>query len=862
MFETDIQAPHVVTGGERRFTGWASAPVIVRARAGRLLRRGWLVRVRLRWWLRREKRLAPAWPAVCMRCMGIALCLLALVVIADAAGRRPASITVLGKGALVSTIAEPAVAIVLGAVFILIIGAFWRRIRFEYLVRVPGPILVRDLAVPSTAAPDDGTQPSAASTPVGLDVAQLSSDFRQRLQQLRLQAPTPVPGAVAPQDYLDLLDSEHLDTKNPLASLVGVLRAATPTHAYEVSPRLVLESDQSGRYRVSAQVTRLPREVVPVATASGSTVEEAIRQAADIVTAAILPRTTLSNRPPWSGWRHYPMPPLLVYHFERSQELSSQRRYDEALAHCFAALEGDPKSVDLRLHMGYLQEKLGLFLDALGSYLAARNIAKETEKAWELYTFGARRKRRASGQTASYRLAILLAGEKAALQWLEAEEWLYAAYQTRRREELQRLRDRLRPELKRLVKDQGLLAKGAAPADESPKTRWTRSEIEYLLQDKRAKAGSPEFYALRDVFAALARKILKPMSGELRRPFSARTWLSPLAVELTIKTVDLRHQYVQKHLTGDNVEWPPTAKSLEAQLPRSGLFSTWTERYNAACLLALPLLTPDKELPKNHPARTELAKLAVAQLEHAMARATSVYVASRRDWVLSEDPDLRGLRRTLEFKRFEARYFPSASRTLERSENVHMWELLAYANMLVAATAQWWRRVWERQSVGSPRGMEIAISELYADDLAAWRLVRLLSCEYGHWRTRQQAIEKMAAWSAKYGSTAFAVSIPKFEENFTDDPGAAYGRRADSRQRVKQEIDRGLTRLSDVHSELHQLDLGQLANSNGDAAEPGKARAELWRALQAWIVHTPHGDCDSCREEFTAAATRAASQSP
>jgi hypothetical protein len=36
--------------------------------------------------------------------------------------------------------------------------------------------------------------------------------------------------------------------------------------------------------------------------------------------------------------------------------------------------------------------------------------------------------------------------------------------------------------------------------------------------------------------------------------------------------------------------WSPTLAELDASMPKSGLFRTWTERYNAACLFALPLM--------------------------------------------------------------------------------------------------------------------------------------------------------------------------------------------------------------------------------------------------------------------------------
>lgn len=796
------------------------------------------------------------------------MCVFLLVVIASAVGTPAGKSTVLGKGALLTTIGKGPVAIVLAAILVLMIGGLFRRIAFEYLVRLPGPILVRDLAVSSTSNAGVAVhpQPAGASDLAGIDVVQLSNTFRRRLQELRLQAPTPIPGAVAPQDYLDLLDAQHLNTNNPLGSLISALRAAAPTHGYEVSPSLVVERASSSecRYRITTQVTRLPHGALPVETVCAKSCDEAIVKAADLVTAVILPLTKLSNRPPWSGWRHYPMPSQLVHHFERSQQLSTERRYDEALRHCYAALELDPKSVDLRLHLGNVQEKLGLFVDAAATYFAARNIADETEQARELYNPLSRRKRKISGDVASYRFAILLAGEKASLQWLEAEE------QNSRAEELNRVRQRLRPELQRLLDEHGLGHKDADKPDD---------HIDGRLKYENATHDSDEFVQLSDLLAQLAAEILRPISRRLRRPMSPRTWLSPLAVELTIKLVDLHRQFLatnghDRESTG--TKWPPRPEDLEAKVARAGLFRTWTERYNAACLLAFPLLAvndssppageerpssktgeQDLSLAMDDDTRDMFAFLAVRQLEKAMARATSVHVASRRDWVLSEDPDLRGLRHTTHFKRFEARYFPSGSRTPARTENVHVWELAAYASMLISETAKRWARAWQlRKSASGDQ-----ITPLLAEEIPAWRWVREVTGEYRHWRTRLGLIDRMSEWSYRHGFDPFVVGIPKFEERFgaerAPDPSDEM---ADIERRVSQDIEGTRTKLSALHQLLVPDTLerpAQPSGSNGAKAPRlpapiGEVHAALWQKLYDWMVAVTPADCDSCQRDFAA----------
>jgi TPR repeat len=811
---------------------------------------GALVRQRERSQVRRSHRIAPAWPQVVACCLVLVACVCLLLAVAYAVGHGPGASSGLRR-ALATTIAKPAVALGLGAVIVLIIGACLRRIWLERLVRLPGPILVRELTVPATLS--------------AVDVAGLSTTFRARLQRLRLQAATPVPGAIPAQNFLEMLDSEHLDSKNPLASLVSLLRAAIPSHAYEVSAELVVRCTASVdglRYAVTAQVTRLPHEAIPVQTGWMASCEDAVIQAADIVTGAILPRTRLSNQPPWSGWRRYAMDSLLVHHFECAEELTIQRRYDEALDTYARALELDPKNVDIRLHQGFVQEKLGLFLDALATYAAARKIADETSHA--LYHFRARRDRRASGRIACYRLAVLLAGEKVAHQWRKRGD------ETLREQQRQRLRERLKPELIGLLADHELIKAdptAGRPAPPVPwrRTRrparppqWTRTEIELLLgtegNDDAARA-----YELRRVLAELAKRILDGVELKLRRPWAPRTWLSPLTVKLTIEGVELRQQWVEHQLKQPSGEakrpWQPPEPA-----ERTEKFCTWPERYNAACLYAWPLLVTDE------PTWGKRVTEAVKQLEAAMSSATSWYVASRRDWVLSEDPDLRALRQTEAFKHFETIYLPSATQTPERPENVQRWEQSRYTHELLAATAQRWERVWHQRR-DEPRHSSDphVVLGWCADEAKAWQLARTIAREYRHWRARYELIEEMAQWSARYGFARLEVGTPRFESRpptiEVDD--------------INREIRHNERRLRHLGEEFESVAGQQLQNTRSQTHRDfwrGRApkeylrhmcdaRAALWHTLHEWIDELPQLDDGMARREFTDAMARAGDMS-
>ncbi len=135
---------------------------------------GALVRRQLRAQVRGANRIAPAWPRVVACCVGFVVGACSLVVIAYVVGEGPSKSSALGK-ALTATIAKPAVALGLGAALVLLMMGCLRRIWFERLVRLPGPILVRDLSVASDVSV--------------VDLVALSTSCRRRLNT---GPPTPV----------------------------------------------------------------------------------------------------------------------------------------------------------------------------------------------------------------------------------------------------------------------------------------------------------------------------------------------------------------------------------------------------------------------------------------------------------------------------------------------------------------------------------------------------------------------------------------------------------------------------------------------------------------------------------------------
>jgi hypothetical protein len=716
---------------------------------------------------------AVRWP-VGWRCVAVVFLLAVLAGLAYEAGKPGTAGPMFSKQIqyVITTLTKPAVAIPLASVIVLALASMLRRLRFEWLVFKPGPIFVRELAVASGVA--------------DIDIAHLTTLFRGRLMQLRLHAPAPVPGATPAEDLLSVLDAEHLDAKNMLGSVVSILRAALPTHGYEVSVTLMQQSAApSGKppLGVTAQLTRLPNEAVPIETVWADSWDDAITQAADMVTAAVLPRTRLSNRPPWSGWQRYQMPGLVVHCYEKAQELTSARRYDEALSHCFRALELDPKSVDLRLCKGFIEEKLGLYMDAVATYAAARRVADKTSR--RLYNRRARRNRRASGWIATYRLAVLLGGIKFAHQWRKPEG------DTRRDTQRLVLRERLSPELQKLLERHGLLPPEGANGRPTPDEAGARNNIVALLAECGTPGvdddDDPRYFELRRLLAQLAASELSDLQRSVRWRRTQPGSLTPLSVKLTAAAVHLRLCYVDlkdKELQPDGTPtttsllgWEHRPEIADSRWRRS--FQTWTEEYSAASLYALPLLVKprragddlsDAETKREEEARqaedkwrSKLANSAVEHLKRAMSSTPSWYAAERRDWVLSEDPDLDGLRACLAFKHFETIFFPSPAPTTRRPPRASRWEMSRYTHALLAHTARRWEAVWhQRRDLVASRIDPHVVIQWSKDEASAWRMVGGMARDYRHWPARCELIEQMEKWSAIYGFEPLDVALPRF----------------------------------------------------------------------------------------------------
>jgi hypothetical protein len=669
---------------------------------------------------------------------------------------------------------------------------------------------------------------------------QLTMDFRRRLATLQLQSPTPVPGAPPASDFLDVLDRGGANLNNPLATLLSLVRAAKPTHAYEVHG-VLLERSERPRCGVAIEVIRAPSEGLAATTVWGDTWECTLRRAANEATAAILPQTRRC-RAPWAGWRGYRMPGHLLHSYEEGARLEHERRYDEALDHYYRALKDDPMNMVLRLRVGQLQERLGLLLDAFATYsgIGASADPAAVREPGLLYRGLARRERRRAQLSASYRRIVLLGGRVLAEQWRTVP----SDPPTERDIQRERLRSCLRP---KLIEE--LAAHVVAP-----------KQLEDLLkepdrEDERATL------RLRKVLAEHALALSEPLRPRRDR----RSTLTPATVRLTEVCIQIRLAFVRRRL-GEDVQWPPTADSIGGRIAaienRLRGFRRWHEHYNAACAYALPLLEGAEVSSDDDPRRAGLARAAVLRLEQANACADSAYIASRRDWLVSEDPDLRGLRARTEFAEFEVMQLPSSSITPRRPVAVQKLESSRYVRALLLAASCQWQATWrarreERPDVGT-------VLEWVADELRAWDAVRTVARHYRHSGSRLALIASLQEGALRYGHAAPPVGFPRYEldplegatarqrcdKEAADELEAAnerlarlreivHGRSHDRTARLAQDLERWRARLRNHQAEARPVDADQVARIC-------ELHAAVWQQLGEWIEADE--DCAAARE--------------
>ncbi len=519
------------------------------------------------------------------------------------------------------TIAQPSVSVPLAFAILTSLAYSCRRGRLEWLAWRPGRI-----QVPDFSASDLGT-----TSP-----AQLTSLFRERLTRMRLASSGATPAAQPVSDFLDVLSAAEVSAGNVLGTLLGLLRAAVPGFAYELNGVVVKRGAPSNDYKVSVQLVRLSSQDGSQIEVTDTDLDRAIKRAADHATAAILPRTRLCKGP-WVAWRRYKMPGELFNAYEEACEHEAGERYGLALDMYRRALEADPMNWTLRLQLGQLQEKRGMPLEALAIYTGLIDAAKPAGRDLPagLYSRRADGERKRVRLIAQYRRAVLLCEEATIAGWLQAPD----QRDPDRARRLDALRQQLRPWLGKRRSQQ------AAPLLERLEDQPQSQPLRQALSERAC-----------DEIDDLLHELPLTWSFSRRSPLTRRALkLAALCAKERATPMPANDASRARHVK----DLEKKAEDLECRCWRWQLWPLrrWKEQYNAACLFAIPLLQED--LPAGY--RDELAAKAVERLELATACAASSFIASRREWVTSEDPDLNGLRTHPRFKSFQAKCFPECT---------------------------------------------------------------------------------------------------------------------------------------------------------------------------------------------------------
>jgi hypothetical protein len=719
--------------------------------------------------------------------------------------------------------------------FAIVILAAWcfRRIRLEQLAAGPGRIDVPDFSV-------------MTDNDVVVDAVHLTALFRQRLATLRLQSPAPVPGSAPAGDFLEVLGGNAVDVKNPLVTLLSVVRAAKPSHAWEVRGVLV-KRDTAPCYGVTVQVSRMPDQGAPPDAVFDYTWERAIRRAADRATAHILPHTR-TCRSPWTSWRGLVMPPALIEAYECAVDMETQRRYDQALGSYYRALRQDPLNLPVRLQLGQLQEKLGLHLDALSTYEGIIGVAHSGEDAEEY-------KRRASAETwhvllaAEYRRIVLFGGPALAHQWCREDN----EDNCERNAQRASLRARLRLELEsKLAAFDGRT--GRLAARELLDLAGKRSKPE------RAARVQHELHEVFGLYAISQLEAARACLSEARTRWHGEDGLpvTGVGLDLTGVCIEVRLHWLGKKLDTDAAwAWSPAdVEEISARIkPHRDRMCRWHEYYTAACAYALPLLIKED----CDDVRDALAERAIGELRQATACADSGYIASRADWLLAEDPDLDGLRPHERFKAFETVYLPSGEATPRRPRKLQRLETTRYTDELFAAAARRCALVWRERD-----GADADARDRWRAEKRVWELVARAADNYRHWRARLELLEAVDTLSLQHGHDPLDVAFRRYDEPRPD------GQPPNPESGAKRTFVRAHQRFAAlvalvaptvplavaIDAWVEALRLQQPTKEH--IATAAALHARLWESLAEWCALSDDAAIPHARDRFAAELERTA----
>lgn len=622
-----------------------------------------------------------------------------------------------------------------------------------------------------------------------LDVA-----FRDYLALSRLyQIPT-VPGDQQPDRLIEVLSTPA--SKGRLAVFSAALAYAFPRRAFVVTASLLERTQDDRRYGVSVQVRRYPKLPVHLETQWSKSFERALQRAAYAVSAHITQQTKACRRVPWSEWarRKQQLPTSLFRDYQRAKQMLGERRYDEALALYHSALRQDSDNIAMRYDVGQLYERLGLYPDALLTYLGlvdeifplgiGRNhaIPKPTIRGRSAPAEIKRHKRnrvpdptwwpkpRARNRdpfVIRYRYVIVLGEGELLARELISPEWPERGKSIGRLPGQPALSDdkdlEQRPWRATELEEIGRLLSGRLDSLYSP---YCGKSLTSLVgnggargdQEARKKEISQYLLTCAEYEASTLVRDIERIGRRLPGFWSRRTsFLTPTAARQAQLMIAGRRECLKRQHGGAmHVTTPDITTERLASAGYSADHSiNWLEHYNAACHYALPILD-DTEQRDEH---RDFAYESVAALGRASRYGDRVdFVTSKKYWLQVGDPDLAGLRYYRSFRAFEARVY---GHPLPAIADLSRYELFRFLRAVIRRAARHLEEEWRKR--GERNLSEVSLSEFerwWRQELRAWEIAIRIGRFYHQWQTRYAALEAIREWFESFGLEALPIPYP------------------------------------------------------------------------------------------------------
>lgn len=736
-----------------------------------------------------------------------------------------------------------------------------------------------------------------ATTDRRLDTHRLDVIFRDYLALSRLYQIPAVPGDQEPDRLIEVLSTPV--SQGWRGVFAAALAYAFPRRAFVVTASL-LERDRDHQPGVIVQVRRLPGPPVRLESQWSLTFERALQRAAFAVAAHITQQTKACRRIPWSEWarRKRELPVSLFRDYQRAKQMVGERRYDEALALYHSALRQDADNIGMRYDVGQLYERLGLYPDALLTYLglvdeifpstsdgrlAASPIPTTQTRKDTLIGIPVagpdpqRRLRNREWWPAwwpsppvgnrdpfiiRYRYVIvlgqgdLLARELASPQWPELQKFIIEESEdqhTRLESDLHEYRPWRVIELEEIGR---LLSKRldslySSVCNESLEDLLKKSRKS--LSTRRVQTGSYEKGLQRRIIRYFltcaeyeAETLVRDIEMIRRVPRSIRirwnSFLTPTAVRQAKLVVSYRLRRLDSLGRKRSNGWPVGLDETKASLKDIGYSAdtsvNWLEHYNAACLYALGIVDDTADVPTHN----DYAYEAVDALDRAARFGDQVeFVTSKKYWLQAGDPDLSGLRYYKSFRAFEARVY---GHPLPATAELSKYELYRFLRAVVRQAARYLENEWRRRAAhGTDYISHADFEEWWRQELRAWEVSIRIGRFYRQWQTRHAALEAIRDWFESFGPEAAPIPYPNIaRSDYLPDTGD-YGL-----------IRQMLTRTEDIFSFLG-TECGSLVTPDGKVTSDSDY--DVYRKTQGWSEYA--AECSRSGARLAADALKAVS---